>query len=351
VQQQLQQMYVQLQRDLSTQISQATAGASSTPAVAPSSKVYLPKIRQPSAFGGSIGLAVDHWLSEMEQQFAYYSQSGTLCTDAQRIQYAAANLTGIAHQWWEQQADRSTLNDWSEFVERLHARFRPIQASMLARQRLDKLRMRDGTSVNAYIGLFHSITMPIKDMTESDRIHAFARGLTQRLAMKVWEQNPKSLKDAIDLAVMAEASGYYAGRGYSSSNHTQGGFRSSTNTSSNMGSAPMDLNHVALEDAMFEDPFSEMEPAASPSSSSSSQGLVDMEAMVQAAVEQRVNAMMSSFKSGGGGGRSFANGKKDHIPCEYTRVRTSPSSVLNSFSRRLVVVCVAPFSFVLAIVS
>jgi hypothetical protein len=89
LQQQMQQMYAQLQRDIATQVSQATVGSSSTPAATSGPKVYLPKIRQPSPFVGTIGLAVDHWLSEMEQQFAYYAQGGALTTDALRIQYAA----------------------------------------------------------------------------------------------------------------------------------------------------------------------------------------------------------------------------------------------------------------------
>jgi hypothetical protein len=306
----MQAMYASLQQQIASQISQATAGASSSSAAAP--RVHLPKIRQPSMFAGSIGLAVDHWLSEMDQQFVYYSQGGLLTTDIMRIQFAAAHLEGIARQWWEQQSDRASLNSWATFVERLHTRFRPIQASMIARQRLDKLRMREGTSVNVYIGQFHSITMPIQDMNESDRIHAFARGLTQRLASKVWERNPHTLQEAIDYAVIAEASGLYAFRGAHPNASGSSGFRASS-SSSNMGSAPMEVNHFSLEDALFEESAGESDAAAAPTSAAQPR-MVDMEALVQAAVEQRVNAMMSSFKSGGGGGRPFANGNKNHIP-------------------------------------
>jgi hypothetical protein len=244
-------------------------------------------------------LAVDNWISELHQQFNYYSLGGILTTDAQRIQYAVANFSGVAHQWWESQEDRNTLDSWTTFVERLHSRFRPINAPQLARQRLDKLRMRDNTSVNTYISQFHTITMPIVNMGEDDRIHTFIRGLTQKLATKVLERNPTSLKEAIDYAVMAEATGYYAIRGTYSNGNT--GFRSSA---PNMGNAPMDVNNLALEEAMFE------EHNHADSSSSSSAPTMDLQAMVQAAV---LNAM-SSFKGNNQGGRSFANGKKDHIP-------------------------------------
>lgn len=316
IEQQMQAMYTSLQQQMQQQISQATTASASSSVAAAAPRAYLPKIRQPSSFSGSIGLAVDHWLSEMDQQFVYYAQGGILTSDIARIQFAAAYLEGIARQWWEQQEDRTTLNDWSKFVERLHTRFRPIQASMLARQRLDKLRMRDGTSVNVYIGQFHSITMPITDMSTNDLIHAFARGLTQRLASKVWERNPKTLQEAIDFAVIAEASGLYAYRGA----HFVGyGNRSSasSSTSLGMGSAPMDLNHIAFE--TFGDEEADMiGPSNSAGASSNgisatgrSQSGRDVESLVQAAVEQRLNAMMSNFKFGRGVSRT---GSKDHIP-------------------------------------
>lgn len=251
----------------------------------------------------------------------YYSQGGTLTTATQRIQFAAAYFEGIARQWWETQADRTTLNDWDAFVERLHTRFRPIQASMLARQRLDKLRMREGHNVNAYIGAFHSVTMPIRDMTESDRIHAFARGLTQRLAAKVWERNPQTLQEAIDFAVTAEATGLYAFRGSSAHHGSNAGFRGSSSTSSSsMGSAPMDLNHIAMEEFLFEDSSSNgglevlSSAAAAPTTAPPR---VDVEALVHSAVEQRLNAIMSNnsnFKSNNYNGSSRSFGSKNHVP-------------------------------------
>lgn len=319
IESQMRQMYTSLQQQLTQQVavsvqSQVNA-ASSTAAATP--RVHLPKIRQPSSFTGTIGLAVDHWLSEMDQQFTYYSQGGTLTTDNQRIQFAAAYLDGIARQWWETQADRVTLNDWAEFVTRLHARFRPIQASMIARQRLDKLRMREGHNVNAYIGAFHAVTMPIQDMSVKDRIHAFCRGLTQRLAAKVWERNPTTLQEAIDYAVTAEATGVYAFRsaGHYGANTGTAGVRGSSSSSSSfssMGSAPMDLTHIAMmEDYPADEPTSNV--GLDVSSSSAATPHVDVEALINSAVEQRLNAIMSnsSFKSNGS--RPSA-GSKNHVP-------------------------------------
>jgi hypothetical protein len=322
----MQQMYAQLSQQLSQQVAQATSAAaaasSSNAQRIPTVTAHLPKIRQPSMFSGTIGLAVDHWLSEMNQQFVYYSQGGSLTTASSRIQYAAAYLDGIARQWWEQQPDRNTLNNWDEFVSRLHTRFRPIQAAMLARQKLDKLRMREGNSVNAYIGAFHSITMPIVDMSESDRIHAFARGLSQRLAAKVWERNPQTLQDAIDYAVTAEATGVFAFRGamYGNNSSHSGSYRSSSTNAGNHGSAPMDLSHIAVDEFLAEEAHSDtglqvLSSTAAQATSTSSR--LDVEALIQAAVEQRVNAMMSSNSSSSGGFRSNNHrsaGAKNRIP-------------------------------------
>jgi hypothetical protein len=318
IESQMRQMYTSLQQQLTQQVavsvqSQVNAAtASSTAAATP--RVHLPKIRQPSSFTGTIGLAVDHWLSEMDQQFTYYSQGGTLTTDNQRIQFAAAYLDGIARQWWETQADRVTLNNWTDFVDRLHARFRPIQASMIARQRLDKLRMREGHNVNAYIGAFHAVTMPIQDMSEKDRIHAFARGLTQRLAAKVWERNPSTLQEAIDYAVTAEATGVYAFRStghYGTNTGTTSVRGSSSASSSSMGSAPMDLTHIAMmEDYLIEEPTSNV--GLDVPSSTAATPRVDVEALINSAVEQRVNAIMSNSSFKPNGSRP-PTGSKNHV--------------------------------------
>lgn len=135
-----------------------------------------------------MGFAVDEWLSELSQQFAYYAAE--FVDEGARIRFAVAHLAGSAVQWWEQEAKAQPprVVSWATFVDRLHERFRPVQAAMVARQQLGKLRMRPGDSVNKYAGTFHTILTPVVDMGEMDQVHHFVNGLFPHFAGKVWEQ-------------------------------------------------------------------------------------------------------------------------------------------------------------------
>jgi hypothetical protein len=238
---QVQQMFAQQQQLLQGQaaLHAAQQAAAVAPAVvAPAApRPFLPKLRQPSQFKGEMGFVVDDWISEMEQQFAYYEIADPLA----RIKMAIAGLAGPAIHWWEHEPNKAGVVTWVAFVARLHARFRPVQAAMIARQRLDKLRQKAGQSVNAYANVFQSTLTPIGDMGAADQVHHFVNGLLPYIAGKVWERHPLDLRSAIDTAVSVEAMGNF---GRSAVPHTfgrQGG--SSAGTSS----APMDLNQVGLE--------------------------------------------------------------------------------------------------------
>jgi hypothetical protein len=158
-------------------------------------KAELPKIRTPSAFSGQMGFVVDDWISEMEQQFTYYGAK--FPDDTARIAFAVTFLQQNALHWWKKEPP---VASWDDFVKRLHARFRPVQAAMMARQKLGKLRMRENSSVNQYASEFHVTMTPISDMGEMDQVHHFVNGLKPYIASRVWEKHPTTLKDAIDHA-------------------------------------------------------------------------------------------------------------------------------------------------------
>ena len=263
-----------------------------------------PKIRQPSTFAGaSVGFAVDNWIGEMVQQFSYY---GSQFPDgASRVRYAAAFLTDAAWRWWEQQDDRATLSDWDEFVNRLHARFRPVQAAMLARQRLGRLRMKEGHSVNQYVSVFQSTLTPIDDMGEVDQVFHFINGLTPGLAGKVWERHPSTLKQAIDVAVSVEAMGNFgrAAMVPRSFGSTYAG-RSSQGPSSS--SVPMDLNYIELVDSFLAD------TSLSVDASTSSAAVDPSSSARLEAIEQRLNALFQS--RGPSEAPRHSKGPTDHVP-------------------------------------
>ncbi len=202
--------------------------------------------------------------------------------------------------------DKASINTWQLFVERLHSRFRPIQASMIARQRLDKLRQRPGQQVNVYVNLFQTILTPITDMGEADQVHHFVNGLLGNIASKVWERHPTTLKLAIDYAVSVEAMGNY-GRAamssgsvgsYHSSNPRQLG-NASQSYSQASTSVPMDINHVRNDYSDVNDSESELVDLAAvnfKSASSPSSAVDVMQAMMakMESMENRINSMHQS---------------------------------------------------------
>lgn len=237
--QQAQQQQQQLQAaQHMAQQAQAQAQAPSHPS--------LPKIRPPSQFKGEMGFAVDDWIAELEQQFAYYGRS--FPDDASRIKFAVAYLHGPAVHWWDKEPAKANVGlTWDTFVATLHQRYRPVQASMLARQRLDKLRQRSGQPVNQYVDQFQRTLQPIVDMSAADQVHHFVNGLVPTVAAKVWERHPLTLHAAIDYAVSAEALSNFG------QSAMPGGFRfvnrsSSSHASASSGSVPMDINHIGHEE-------------------------------------------------------------------------------------------------------
>ena len=290
VQAQMQQMYAAI-----TGLQQQVQQNAQQPA---SSRPFLPKLRAPSTFSGSMGFAADSWISEMEQQFNYYGAQ--FPNDAARIHYAAASFEGTARQWWEQHPDRVTTIVWTDFVKAIRSRFRPIQGSMLARQKLGRLRMGDKHSVAAYVSVFQATLLHVADMGVTDQIHNFVNGLTKRLQEKVWERQPATLAQAIDFAVSAEAWGNYSHGGTFVPGHR--GFVAGGSSAPHPTSAPMDLNNIEMDDFLAMD-----EPSGS-SVSNPAAGLdaTTIAALVSSAIEQKLNAL-SSFNH-------FGGQRKDRVP-------------------------------------
>jgi hypothetical protein len=234
---QMEQHMRHLERTIAQQNQQLQAQQAAAAAAHQSSGgSFLPKIRQPSLFSGTMGFAVDAWLSELQQQFSYYGARFT--DDAAKIRFAVAYFAGAATHWWEHQPECAS---WNDFVSRLHHRFRPVQAAMIARQRLGKLRMRAGQSVNQYVGLFQNTLTPVLDMSDADQVHHFVNGLLPPIAAKVWEKHPTDLVQAIDAAVSVEAMHQFGRAAMPSSGS---GYRQSTPSAPSSNPDAMDLNNL-----------------------------------------------------------------------------------------------------------
>jgi len=270
-----------------------------------------PKGPTPTEFHGrKIGFEVDSWIRDMKVQFECYPSMFT--TDCEKVRHAARFFKGPAAEWWETEAsDGEVTNCWDKFVERLHLRYRPMQAKTVARARLDQLKQR-GT-VSMYADLFQKELTPIKDMSPADQIFFFLKGLSDsNVANRVREKEPTELHHAMDLAVRAEA--FHGKGGLAQGQRKFSGYYASSANSTSAGStsAPMDLNAVASRDEYHSQqvPVEQLENdvGQSPHAGSSIHDTA-MRSMINmmAAMESRLNAMSgqssSTFSKASGGDR------------------------------------------------
>jgi len=252
----------------------------------------LPKIASPSKFAGTMGNAVDDWIKEILQQFNYYGVA-KFPDEATLIRFAVAHLTGAALMWWSTLADNANVITWKDFEARLHGRFRPVQAAMLARQKLGQLRMRPQHKVAAYVNVFLNVLNPIADMSDADQVHHFVNGLLPRIAEKVWPYHPKTLKEAIDQAVTQEAMLDF-GRsavGGAPAYMATGGHTSSAHSST----VPMDISNVSLGaevDAFMSKDSYELNPNPTPVMSG-----LEVLAATLSTMNDRINALSEGSSS------------------------------------------------------
>lgn len=283
---------------------------SAAAAASPSASFHIgashghPKGPTPPEFHGTKtgGYEIDAWVRDMKVQFSFYG-ARVFPDDASKVRHASMFLKGRAAEWWEAE-DKSTgvESNWDQFVERLRERYRPMQAAVVARERLRRLK-QTGT-VSAYADVFQKELTPIKDMSASDQIFNFVSGLSSgAVANKVREKEPKSLHEAMDIAVRAEV--FHAGGRFGHSGQHFGG-RGATNPS-NPSSVPMDVNALDQGDDSQESAHRDTADSDDGSRADLPPALLaKMEAMVQ----HRVAAMMQAK-----GGSNFGNtGANDRVP-------------------------------------
>ena len=263
----------------------------------------------PPEFHGSkaSGYEIDSWIRDMKVQFAFYGPR-EFPDDASKVRHAAMFLKGRAAEWWEA-TDKSegVETHWDKFVERLHQRYRPMQAAAVARERLDRLRQKG--SVSAYADVFQKELTPIKDMGAADQIFFFIKGLSSAaVANKVREKMPEKLHEAMDIAVRAEAflGAGRAGQGaasYYPRHAAAGGAQGSS-------AMPMDVN--AMEDAELSDADEAVPLASASFSSHMGDASATLLAKVEAMVEHRLAALLQNAQRGG----SNAPGQRpaDRVP-------------------------------------
>ena len=247
------------------------AKAKSTSSAPVNSHVNV-KVPLPPPFKGEVGFMVDQWLRHFTKLYDF--KAADFPTEKSRILYAVMFFQGAAMDWWDKipAAEKDTIVTWEKFVEVLYSRFRPMQAAMLARARLANLKQTG--AVPAYVNLFLRELTPITDMSMADQIFNFRAGLKSNIAQKVLERLPKTLHEAMDTAVLADAhTNKMNVPQYSyNSRSTNSGSSASRTWSSASSSNDMDLSNVNydIQDDYVKPPVFHEEDGSSSSSSISS---------------------------------------------------------------------------------
>ena len=260
------QLLQQQQAAAAAQAIQAPHAVAVTGGVGSSSRPKAPPMVTFNGMMGSSGFAIDHWLREVNKQFVHFSTA--FVDGATKIKFAVSWLTGPALDWWENEEkdfaasnNGATLTDWNEFVERLRDRYRPQLPAELARQRLRTLTQKG--RVDSYCNQFLNIVAHIPNRSEEDKIFDFKNGLDRPLAAKVAEKQPKTLQEAMEIAVQAEPyvsthrsgfGGFSGPRGNPSIHHRP---NHGAMNRSNPESVPMDINAALMD----HEEQSDMDPA------------------------------------------------------------------------------------------
>ncbi len=157
---------------------------------------------KPSAFRDSHRDDADQWITEMERYFA----AARIAEDnAERSHLASTYLKDAASTWYSSETRDNAFGlspSWAVFKAGFLARFRPVEASRMARAAIRNLRHR--VRVAGYTQEFQRLLQRIPDMSTSDQIDNYIHGLQSHIAQEVDREQPKTLAAAMEVAQRVE---------------------------------------------------------------------------------------------------------------------------------------------------
>lgn len=318
VQQQVDPLIRLAQLEMQIQNLQARNVVVNNSAVGSSSRPKAPPMTQFNGMMGLNGFEIDQWLREVNKQFTHFGDK-IFPDDNVKISFAVEWLTGAAQDWWENE-DKQGINNWDTFVERLRNRYRPQMPAELARQRLRTLVQRG--RCEQYCNEFLKVVARIPNRNEEDKIFDFKAGLDRVLAAKVAEKQPKTLQEAMEIAVQAEPyvttrGGGYHGMATSFRNanfgRTNNASSSSSASSNSSGAVPMELNAVVADNNVENN----NNINSSTASGEQDQNIVQMLLSKIENMEHRLHAMSynrNGNTAGTNGGNHSSSSRNDRIP-------------------------------------
>ena len=98
------------------------------------------------------------------------------------------------------------------------AQFQPVNAKKTARD--DLFRLRQTGSVTKYVYDFHTLCLRINDISPSEQMDKFVRGLKRNVQEKVEIEDPQTLKQAMQIAERIDSIAWAAARSKGYDNHS-----------------------------------------------------------------------------------------------------------------------------------
>ena len=253
-------------------------------------RVAQPKIPLPRIFDGKTGTGIVTWIDEIERQFPHFEEY--FATDAIKITQALNFVIATVRTEFKQTATTAEeagapIDTWDKFVAVMTKRYQPVESAYTARSQLDTATQSG--SAQAYVSHFLSLMTYINDMSASDQVQQFCRGLKQAIRVEVMKTKPKTLTDTINSAVGFEVYTRQVGAPASSNSSSSSLYRPHQQRSSYhaASSSAMDLNNV--ESQSEASPYLDV----SPSRESHLLAVIQQQQENQAQMQQQLNALLT----------------------------------------------------------
>lgn len=192
------------------------------------------KANKPTAFKGDHKTNVQAWISQMEMYIKGESPDRAFAV-------AMSYLEGDAYTWFETYKSTTNIETWELMRDALLERFNPLDKALVARDKLAKWRqIKDVTTYNRD---FRQILLDIPDITETEKLDRYTRGLKQYIWEPLCINKYDTLEQCMTDALKVEA----AKRGSKQRMSVQSGSKPMSYGSSTSGPVPMDLSATELK--------------------------------------------------------------------------------------------------------
>ena len=169
------------------------------------------KPNKPGSFDGTRdAMTVRAWLHSVEKYLRLIQVGQATQISAETaVDFASTFMTGTAANWWYTIVHEGKVPPtWEAFKLLVETEFVPQDSVIRARDRLNKLRQR--TSVAAYLAEFRNVVIDIPDMS-GEKLARFSEGLKPHILLEVRKENPMRLDAAATIALSVDGAYYGAG--------------------------------------------------------------------------------------------------------------------------------------------